>query len=186
MNIIDAFLYFLNGYQKYFCFKGRATRSAFFSFIFISILFYTGLYYVVFNGNAASYIDMAFIPILLITAIPSVAYCTRRLHDAGISGVWQLLTPTPLFLFSLPLFPILLNNEIYPYFALISFISGNGYLVTILAYLALLVAMLTVFIIFAFGPTLIRSDDDNKYGTADDAVGASIWLKLKASKKPRR
>lgn len=156
MNIFDSVLCFLDGFRKYFDFKGRATRSAYFSFFAINGLIATFLFghFHGFSSIQPLIQDPLIIPLALIsfifmpgflllavgvfelyilfTMIPFFAYCTRRLHDAGYSGAWQILYVIP---------------------------------------------VIGPLIVFAL--TLKASDGDNKYGAAEDATGASILMKLR-------
>ncbi|TBW58093.1 DUF805 domain-containing protein [Marinobacter halodurans] len=78
---------FIDGFRRYGDFTGRATRRQYWMFF---------LYYFLFSV-VANLIDLAmgsFVVSLLfsvMTVIPTISLGTRRLHDIGRSGWWQLL-----------------------------------------------------------------------------------------------
>jgi uncharacterized membrane protein YhaH (DUF805 family) len=74
-------------FQKYAEFAGRATRSEFWwwaLFVFLLSMFVQMLSHKL--GTIVS----------LITFLPSIAVTTRRLHDIGRSGWWQVVGLIPL------------------------------------------------------------------------------------------
>ena len=75
-------------FNKYFDFKGRATRKEFWSFYFFTIIvgFAFGLLEGVLGINGLSSL------VILATIIPSVSCGVRRMHDAGKSG-WFIIIP---------------------------------------------------------------------------------------------
>lgn len=76
-------------FKKGTTFRGRASRSEFWwVYLFCIIIFFPALVldFLFFGGPAACTLIL-----LLITIIPWVALCTRRLHDVGFCGWWQLL-----------------------------------------------------------------------------------------------
>ena len=84
--------YFLDGVKRYVDFSGRARRKEFWMYF----LFYT-IFYIV-----ATFIEEAtgnpFITLIyaLALALPTISIATRRLHDIGRTGWWQLLGVIPL------------------------------------------------------------------------------------------
>ena len=80
-------------FQKYFDFSGRARGSEYWYFFLFSCILYI----------VATLLDMSIFdytwedygPLYIITSlslfIPSISAATRRLHDSGKSGWWQLL-----------------------------------------------------------------------------------------------
>ena len=82
MSIIESIKL---GFNKYFDFKSRSSRSEYWYWILFVLV--------------TSLVIMRFIPILLIfivaTVIPSVAVAVRRLHDINRSGWWLLLDFIP-------------------------------------------------------------------------------------------
>lgn len=84
--------YFTAALQQYTNFEGRNTRTQYWMFI----LFYTIFYIVcmVIDGVLGTmFIGLLFSLALL---VPSIAAATRRLHDTGRSGWWQLIALIPL------------------------------------------------------------------------------------------
>jgi uncharacterized membrane protein YhaH (DUF805 family) len=86
-------------FKKSFDFQGRATRSEYWWFILISgiVSFLLGIL----DGFLGLYNADASLGLLsgvysLIVIIPSIAVATRRLHDIGKSGWWQLLLFIPI------------------------------------------------------------------------------------------
>lgn len=74
-------------FAKYADFTGRATRSEYWWFVL----------FVVVAGVAASYISSTLSVLFSLgTLLPMIAAATRRLHDTGRSGWWQLITFVPL------------------------------------------------------------------------------------------
>ena len=84
MNMQDAFLTCL---KKYAIFSGRASRSEYWWFVLAQML-------VVMGASIVS--DTLGALVMLALLVPSCAAAARRLHDAGRSGWWQLLTLIPL------------------------------------------------------------------------------------------
>ncbi len=86
MSFIDAIKGCLSRYAT---FRGRASRPEFWWYM----LFWTLAVSIteVALGNGPS--GLVFLALLL----PGVAVTTRRLHDAGMSGWWQLVMPIPVF-----------------------------------------------------------------------------------------
>ncbi|HEV6967820.1 MULTISPECIES: DUF805 domain-containing protein [Roseateles] len=74
-------------FKKYADFSGRASRSEYWWFFLFILL-----------GSAAlSYVSHALSGVFAIgTLLPSLAAATRRLHDTGRSGWWQLIALVPL------------------------------------------------------------------------------------------
>lgn len=74
-------------FTKYADFSGRATRSEFWWFFLFIIL----------GSMAASAISLTVSVLFSLgTLLPSIAAATRRLHDTGRSGWWQLIGLVPL------------------------------------------------------------------------------------------
>lgn len=83
-------------FAKFATFSGRATRSEYWWFFLASIVFSYLLQIVVgitmlnnFNDGALMSIGMNLL--FMIIAIPQISAGSRRLHDTGRSGWWQLL-----------------------------------------------------------------------------------------------
>jgi uncharacterized membrane protein YhaH (DUF805 family) len=92
---MDPIYYFTDAVKKYADFKGRATRKEFWIFSLI----YTVIY--VLFGVLDALVGTMVIQFIfgLVMSVPCVSVTTRRLHDTGRSGWWQLL-------FILPLIPV--------------------------------------------------------------------------------
>lgn len=84
--------YFTDALKKYAEFSGRSNRKEFWMFVLVYVIIYIGL----------SVIDGFFGTILLSTLfsllvlVPNISITTRRLHDTGRSGWWQLIYLVPL------------------------------------------------------------------------------------------
>lgn len=82
-----------------FKFKGRSRRAEFWSFILMTIVFGAVASFwdkTLFNGSEVleNLLEIAFF-------IPSIAVSSRRLHDIGRSGWWQLIALTGIGVFVL-------------------------------------------------------------------------------------
>ena len=90
---------YLDAWRKYFTFSGRATRKDYWGFFLINILVSAliGLVEVIIG------MDDLFISSLYSLAVicPNITLCTRRLHDVGKSGWWQIVSVIPLINFYL-------------------------------------------------------------------------------------
>ena len=76
---------------KYATFSGRATRSEYWWFYLFSLLlgwFADVVGALTIPGAAGQYLGMM---VGLVLLVPSLSAATRRLHDTGRSGWWQLL-----------------------------------------------------------------------------------------------
>lgn len=74
-------------FKKYADFNGRASRSEYWWFALFSILVGIGL------SIFSQALSLLF---YLAVLLPSIAVATRRLHDTGRSGWWQLISLVPL------------------------------------------------------------------------------------------
>ena len=84
--------------RKYTTFSGRAKRSEFWQFVLFVILLHAALWIV---SLAVFRLDGPNFPLLnclihLVFIIPWFAAASRRLHDIGKSGWWQLIGFIPL------------------------------------------------------------------------------------------
>jgi len=87
--------YFVDGLKKYAVFSGRATRKEYWMFmLFASIISwgFFAIYYVMLSTSVGVIYTLYSVGILL----PSLAIGSRRLHDTGRSGWWQLIGFIPL------------------------------------------------------------------------------------------
>ena len=92
MNLIESVKYC---YKNYSNFNGRATRSEFwyfYLFFYLTIFLLTFISGIIKEGEAMFVIGAIFV---LGSLIPFVAVTTRRLHDVGRSGWWQVLGAIP-------------------------------------------------------------------------------------------
>lgn len=88
---------YLDAWHKYLGFNGRATRKDYWGFVLINLL--VGI--VIGIVEAIVGMDDGFISSLYSLAVicPTITLCTRRLHDTGRSGWWQLALVVPLLCF---------------------------------------------------------------------------------------
>lgn len=84
--------YFTKALKQYADFSGRATRKEYWMFFLTYMLIYVALFLIdVMFGT--SWLSTIFSLALL---VPSISCATRRLHDTGRSGWWQLLYLIPI------------------------------------------------------------------------------------------
>ena len=80
-------------FSKYFDFSGRARGSEYWYFFLFSFILY--IVATILDMNIFGYTWEGYGPLYIITSlslfIPSISAATRRLHDSGKSGWWQLL-----------------------------------------------------------------------------------------------
>lgn len=90
---------YLDAWRKYLSFNGRATRKDYWGFVLINML----ASFLITLAEIIVGMDDAFISSLYTLAVicPNIALCTRRLHDVGRSGWWQLAAIVPLLNFYL-------------------------------------------------------------------------------------
>ncbi len=86
------FNFFTRVFSQYTDFTGRDSREQYWMFILFYMIIYIGLT-VVDSILTGGLLGMLFSLALL---IPSIAIATRRLHDIGKSGWWQLIVLIPL------------------------------------------------------------------------------------------
>ncbi|UZE95479.1 DUF805 domain-containing protein [Alkalimarinus alittae] len=84
--------YFLGAFKKYADFSGRARRKEYWMYFLFYMIFYIGL--AIIDGVVGTML-LAFI-FSLVMLIPSISIATRRLHDTGRSGWWQLIALIPI------------------------------------------------------------------------------------------
>jgi len=87
------FSYYLNAFSKYATFSGRATKKEFWSFFAIHLLI-TILFSVISNTIAA--VNVLLLIYFIASFLPSLSITTRRLHDIGKSGWYQLVILIPI------------------------------------------------------------------------------------------
>jgi len=74
---------------KFADFKGRALRSEFWWFYLLVTVLQFVLYH--FGGMVYAPLLVAAVVVQIVLLVPSLAAGSRRLHDFGMSGWWQLL-----------------------------------------------------------------------------------------------
>ncbi len=89
-------------FKKYSVFSGRASRAEYWYFVLFNILINTPLIILMtFTGGKDSPFSLVSDLIGLALLVPNVAVATRRLHDIGRSGWWQLIAFTGIGVFVL-------------------------------------------------------------------------------------
>lgn len=84
--------YFISGIKKYVEFCGRATRKEYWMFVLFYILF--DIFFKLIDLSfGTEWISVIYSLLLL---LPLLGLSTRRLHDIGRSGWWQLLIFIPI------------------------------------------------------------------------------------------
>ena len=84
--------YFIEGLKKFADFSGRATRTQYWMFVLVYMIIYVVLS--VIDYQLGTVILAAVFSLALL--IPSISIATRRLHDTGRTGWWQLIALIPL------------------------------------------------------------------------------------------
>ncbi len=94
---MEKFEYYKEALRNYAVFTGRATRAQYWYFVLFNFLisfllgFVDGL---VFGSDSSVGLLSGLYSLVMI--VPSIAISTRRLHDIGKSGWWQLILLIPL------------------------------------------------------------------------------------------
>ncbi|MBI3777274.1 MAG: DUF805 domain-containing protein, partial [Gammaproteobacteria bacterium] len=89
---------YINALRKYAEFNGRTTRAEYWTFYLVNLVIALILIAVTRIGNSGSLaVGVIFIMFLLViaTLVPTLSITTRRLHDTGRSGWWQLMFLVP-------------------------------------------------------------------------------------------
>lgn len=89
---------FVSALQRFSDFRGRSRRGDFWHFVLVSVLIYAvaaAMDSIV--GTAGHQAGQGWLAsgVLLALTLPSLAVGSRRLHDTGLSGWWQLLMLVP-------------------------------------------------------------------------------------------
>lgn len=84
--------YFTDALKKYAEFSGRATRQQYWMYILFYIIIYIAC--IVVDSVIGTFIFSTVLSLGLL--IPSISIATRRLHDTGRTGWWQLIALIPL------------------------------------------------------------------------------------------
>ena len=152
--------------EKYFCFKGRARRKAYWSFVLFNFLipfvlsFISG-FLVVTGGNAFG-IDILSTLVSLAFLIPGYAVLFRRLHDVNFSGWWATLPLLGL------LIAVIISGYVQAMDRYRGIESNQEFLsvIIIISGLVFLIPSLVVFVLIFF-----KSDmKENKYGPVPEGV----------------
>ncbi|MEN9854222.1 MAG: hypothetical protein RLZ30_331 [Actinomycetota bacterium] len=173
MNFIDAIK---SGFQNYFNFKGRASRSEFWYWVLFTVLI----------GLVATTLESAIWPtpmgqgdwmqdlesiaaqqtplsniLALVLFIPNLSMLARRFHDAGFSAKWLFLQLIPIaygIFAAIGVVSILLNSDI----DMLSVEELMSLVFLVLPIFGLFLAVMVVYLVFALRPS--RSFyDGNKY-----------------------
>jgi uncharacterized membrane protein YhaH (DUF805 family) len=84
--------YFIGAIKQYATFSGRASRKEYWMFYLFYIIFYIILAVIDRALGTVLFSTIFFLALL----IPNISIATRRLHDTGRSGWWQLILFIPL------------------------------------------------------------------------------------------
>ncbi|WP_067587141.1 DUF805 domain-containing protein [Endozoicomonas ascidiicola] len=85
--------YFIDAFRQFAEFNGRASRKAYWMYYLFYVLFYIAAGILDAFGGAGLFSALYALAVL----VPGIAITTRRLHDTGRSGWWQLIYLVPLF-----------------------------------------------------------------------------------------
>jgi len=144
---MDPVYYFTDAIKKSADFKGRATRKEFWIFSLIYMIIY------IIFGLLDAFVGTMVIQLIfgLAMSVPCVSVTTRRLHDTGRSGWWQLL-------FILPLIPVV------GLFALVLLGGADVLNLVVFAWAAWIAACIVLLVFLAQA-----SQGDNRYGPKPQA-----------------
>ena len=84
--------YFTDALKKYAQFSGRATRQEYWMYVLFYFIIYIAC--IVVDSVIGTFIFTAVCALGLL--VPSISIATRRLHDTGRTGWWQLIALIPL------------------------------------------------------------------------------------------
>lgn len=94
---MEKFEYYKEALRNYAVFSGRANRAQYWYFVLFNLIISILLSLLdsaILNSNNSIGMISSFYSLALI--VPSFAIATRRLHDIGKSGWWQLIVLLPL------------------------------------------------------------------------------------------
>ena len=89
---MEIFDYFTDAFKQYATVTGRTGRKPYWMFVLIYMIIYIVL--LMLDGLIGATILSGIFSVA--TLVPSIAIATRRLHDTGRTGWWQLLIFLPL------------------------------------------------------------------------------------------
>ena len=173
MNFLDAIK---SGFQNYFNFKGRASRSEFWYWVLFTVLIglvastlesaiwptpaFEGDWMQNFESLAAQQTPLSNI-LALVLFIPNLSMLARRFHDAGFSAKWLFLQLIPIaygIFAAIGVISILVNADLMD----LSVEQLMSIVFLVLPIFGLFLAVMVVYLVFALRPS--RSFyDGNKY-----------------------
>ncbi len=152
--------------KKYFCFKGRARRKEYWSFILFNFLISFALAFIIgFIGTSASNVSGINILISIIKLallIPGYAVLFRRLHDVNFSGWWAIL----------PILGILISGIMSGYISVSQQIGTGTAGIEIIPIIATVIGFISIIAgLLVFILTFRKSSmKENKYGPVPEGV----------------
>ncbi|MFG1605140.1 DUF805 domain-containing protein [Actinoplanes sp. NPDC049265] len=92
--------YWLGCFRKYATFSGRARRAEYWWYTLFNLIIYAVLVGIGFlmgdSDTGTTVFGFMVMAYILVVFLPTLAVTCRRLHDAGLSGGWQLLGFVPI------------------------------------------------------------------------------------------
>ena len=152
--------------EKYFCFKGRARRKEYWSFVLFNILInivlnFISTFLTTTGGNATGILILSFL-VSIALFIPSYAVLFRRLHDVNFSGWWATAPVLGLLAAS---FMAVHNAAIHPYHN----ITDSNQIASLISFGVGIISIIMLFVVFSV--IFFKSDmKENKYGPVPEGV----------------
>jgi uncharacterized membrane protein YhaH (DUF805 family) len=107
--------YWAGCYRKYATFSGRARRAEYWWYTLFNAVIYLALIafgFLLGNSDGSNAVLGILVAVfILVVFLPTLAVTSRRLHDAGLSGWWQLLGIIPLGGFAVLIMTLLDSND---------------------------------------------------------------------------
>lgn len=173
MNFLDAIK---SGFQNYFNFKGRASRSEFWYWVLFTVLIglvastlesaiwptpsFEGDWMQNFESIAAQQTPLSNI-LALVLFIPNLSMLARRFHDAGFSAKWLFLQLIPIaygIFAAIGVISILVTSDLMD----LSVEQLMSIVFLVLPIFGLFLAVMVVYLVFALRPSK-SFYDGNKY-----------------------
>ncbi|MEU2159403.1 DUF805 domain-containing protein [Streptomyces sp. NPDC019396] len=88
--------WYVNAFKNYAVFSGRAGRAEYWTFFLISMLMYICLHVIFMVSDSRAVAGSIEAVYVVSHFIPTLAIGSRRLHDTGRSGWWQLILVVPI------------------------------------------------------------------------------------------